>query len=225
MDAKLDASAGPAAGTLAEPSLRSVSEAVERFLASHGYVDPVQGYRGDLEYATFRKYRCGLNLLKEFCHKSDVEVLDRITVENLEDYRRSRSIGLVTWKVELQTLRTFFAYCVSRKWITSNPAKELKPPRNLKPNEIVPYTLLEESRILAACDLIGGGKYHRSGARYEQLRARAMILLLRQTALRVSDVATFRKDAISWDEAKSVWRVLLRTQRAAKRFTCRYQRA
>jgi integrase len=94
-----------------------------------------------------------------------------------------------------------------------NPAKELKAPRNLKPNEVVPYSLEEESRILAACEQIGGGKYNRSGARYERLRARAMILLLRHTALRVSDVCTLRKDAVSWDAEHNTWRVFLYTQK------------
>ena len=42
----------------------------------------------------------------------------------------------------------------------ASPAKELKALRHLKPNEVVPYTLQEESRILEACDQIGGGKYH-----------------------------------------------------------------
>ena len=40
-----------------------------------------------------------------------------------------------------------------------------------------------------------------------------MIMLLRQTALRVSDVCTLRKDALSWDPSKGMWRVLLRTQK------------
>ncbi len=96
----------------------------------------------------------------------------------------------------MQTLRTFFAYCVSRKWIANNPAKELKAPRNVKLNEVVPYTFQEESQIIAAFERIGGGKDNSSGARYEQLRARAMILLLRQTALRISDVCTLKKDAV-----------------------------
>jgi site-specific recombinase XerD len=120
---------------------------------------------------------------------------------------------LVTWKVELQTLRTFFGYCVSHRWLPANPAKELKTPRNIKPNEVVPYTIEEESRILAACDQIGGGKYNRSGAHYEQLRGRAMVMLLRHTALWVSDVCTLRKDAISWDEKNAAWRVFLHTQK------------
>jgi integrase len=136
-----------------------------------------------------------------------------VTTEVLEDYRSSRNIGKITWRVERQMLVTFFRFCITRKWIVTNPAKDLKSPRNLKPNEVVPYTLHEESAILAACDRIGGGKYNRSGARYEQLRARAMVMLLRQTALRVSDVCGIRKDAVSWDPEKGVWRVLLRTQK------------
>ena len=99
----------------------------------------------------------------------------------LEDYRRIRDISQVTWKVELQALRTFFGYCVQHKWIASNPAKELKSPRNLKPNEVVPYTLEEEVEILAACERIGGATYKRTAAVYERLRAKAMVLLLRHT--------------------------------------------
>jgi integrase len=119
----------------------------------------------------------------------------------------------VTWKVERQMLITFFRFCVSRKWTSTNPAKELKAQRNLKPNETVPYTLAEESLILAACDQIGGGKYNRSGARYEQLRARAMVMLLRHTGLRIFDVCTLRKDAISWDQGNDSWRIFLHTQK------------
>ena len=122
----------------------------------------------------------------------------------------------MTWKGERQMFVTFFAYCVRRKWMTTNPAKELEAPRNLKPNEVVPYTVHEESRILAACDQIGGGKYNRSGARYEQLRARAMVMLLRQTALRISDVCTLQKDAISWDQDTAAWRIRLRTQKSGE---------
>jgi integrase/recombinase XerC len=198
------------------PSVPEVTDAIDRFLRSRGSVDPVKGYRGDVEYATFRKYRCSLDHLKTFCIREGVTALSDVKLEVLEDYRANRSIAAVTWRVELQALRTFFGYCVSRKWLTTSPAKELKSARHLKPNEIVPYTIQEESRILAACDQIGGGKYHRSGARYEQLRARAMMMLLRHTALRISDVATFRRDALSWDQDKSTWRLLVRTQKSGE---------
>jgi integrase/recombinase XerC len=204
------------AGSEDPSTKRTVPDAIDRFLRTRGSIDPVRGYRGDVEYSSFRKYRCSLEHLKTFCNREGVALLSDLTVDVLEDFRASRTISLVTWRVELQALRTFFGHCVSRKWLPSNPAKELKPPRNLKPNEIVPYTLQEEALILAACSRIGGGKYHRSGAGYEQLRARAMIMLLRNTALRISDVATLRRDAISWDDEEQTWRLLVRTQKSGE---------
>jgi hypothetical protein len=122
---------------------RTVSAAVERFLKSHGEIGQDGKYRGNLECGTWRKYRSGLGLLASFCDEQRTTELAGVNLDALEDFHRSRSISLVTWKVELQTLRTFFSYCVSHKWITTNPAKELKAPRNIKPNEVMPYTLLE----------------------------------------------------------------------------------
>jgi site-specific recombinase XerD len=195
---------------------RTVSEAVDRFLKNHGEFDEKRSFRGVVEYGTWRKYRTKLQLLVAFCKSEGITELRDVTIDVLEDFRRTRKIGLVTWKVELQALRTFFAYFVSRKWIATNPAKEMKTPRNIKPNEVVPYTLREESEILAACDLIGGAKYQRTCAVYERLRARAMVLLLRHTALRISDVCTLRKDAVTWDQERSTWRVFIRTQKSGE---------
>jgi site-specific recombinase XerD len=194
---------------------RTVAHAVERFLDRCGVLTE-SGYKGDLEYGTFRKYRNALHLFAAFCEGRAIRELTSISLADLEDYRRTRDIGPVTWKVELQTLRTFFTYCVRHKWIVFSPANDLRAPRNLKPNQIVPYTLREEDLILAASSQIGGGKYNRSGMAYEQLRARTMVMLLRSSALRVSDVATFRRDAVSWDDEKKTWRALLRTQKSGE---------
>jgi site-specific recombinase XerD len=192
---------------------RTIAETVDRFLRNHGEIDQNRNFRGIVEYATWRKYRTKLKLLQAFCDTQGISQLSDVTIDVLEDFRRTRKVGLVTWKVELQALRTFFGFFVSRKWITTNPAKEMKAPRNIKPNEVVPYTPREESAILTACDRIGGAKYQRTAAPYERLRARAMVLLLRHSALRISDVCTLRKDAVSWDDEKSTWRVFLRTQK------------
>jgi len=127
-----------AKGALAQ---RGVSEAVDRFLRSHGELDQNLRFRGDLEYATGRKYRTKLRLLASFCEREGVSELSDVNLDGREDYHRSRKISLVTWKVELQALRTFFGYCVNHRWIDANPAKEMKPPRNIKPNEVVPYSL------------------------------------------------------------------------------------
>jgi integrase len=197
-------------------SRRTLADATKRFLADHGGFDQAGKYRGDSEYSTYRKYRGILGRLVSFCEARDIRALEDVDVEGLEDFRRSRLVERVTWKGERQGLVTFFGYCVSHKWIATNPAKELKVVRNLKPNEVVPYTLQEESQILEACTRIGAGRDNGSGLRYEQLRARAMVLVLRHTALRISDVSTLRKDAVSWDQAGSTWRVFLRTQKTGE---------
>jgi integrase len=151
--------------------------------------------------------------LQSFCAGAGITTLAAVTLDALEDFRATRALGKVSWKVERQMLITFFRFCVKRKWITANPAKDLPSPRNVKPNEVTPYTPQEERLILAACDHIGGGKYNRSGASYEQLRARAMVLLLRHTAVRISDAATLRKDRVSWDAECATWRIFLYTQK------------
>lgn len=214
IDARLASSA--AGQPVVQNPQRAVGAAVQRFLDHCGTTDSKARYCGDVEYGTFRKYRNALRLFASFCEQRGLKTLPEVSLDDLEDYRNTREIRPVTWKVELQTLRTFFTYCVRHKWIGFSPANDLRPPRNLKPNEIVPYTPDEEDRILAASSQIGGGKYNRSGMAYEQLRARAMVMLLRSSALRVSDVATFRRDAVSWDGAKKTWRALLRTQKSGE---------
>ncbi|HEY7390309.1 MAG TPA: hypothetical protein VH640_17465 [Bryobacteraceae bacterium] len=66
-------------------------------------------------------------------------------------------------------------------------------PKNLKPAERDPYSLNDITKIIAACDVVGPGAY-------ERLRARAMVLLLRYTALSISDVATLEKNRIRGGE-------------------------
>ncbi len=195
------------------PAKIQVSEAVARFLKRYGEIGPDGKYRGDSERGTWRKYGCALRFLASFCEKEGIKAVEDVTTEALEDFRGTREIGKGAWKGERQMLITFFYFCISRKWISINPAKGLKAPCHLEPNAVVPYTPNEEVQILAACDQFGGGKRNQSGSGYERLRARAMILLLRYTALRVSDVCTVRKDAVSWDSEENMWRVFLYTQK------------
>jgi integrase len=86
--------------------------------------------------------------------------------------------------------------------MTSNPAKEVKPP-TIKPKPKSPYRQEEVLRIIAACDRLGRDAYERA-------RARAMVLLLRYTGLRVSDVATLARDRVRNG------RVYLRTMKNGK---------
>jgi hypothetical protein len=70
--------------------------------------------------------------------------------------------------------------------------KDEKMPPDPKPKPREPYTQEEIIRILAATESFGESSY-------ERLRTRAIVLLLRYYGLRVSDVATLRKDRIRND--------------------------
>lgn len=142
-----------------------------------------------LEPSTQRKYKNVLRKFREHCKSAGLVDVDELKVESLDAYRSKRPLSPTTATKELQTLRQFLSFCVERDWIRKNPAKQIKAPRNVKPTEVVPYETAEVVKIIAACDEVGR-------ASYERLRARAMVLLLRYTALRVSDVATLARDAI-----------------------------
>jgi integrase/recombinase XerC len=167
---------------LEDPKLAQVKPVIEAIRAFENHIQ-------SLESSTRRKYG---NVLRQFathCEQTAIEDLGELSAEDLDSYRASRKISAITSSKELQTLRQFFTFCFERKWIDENPAKVIKLPRNIKPAEVVPYTAEEVSRITAACDAMGRGPY-------ERLRARAMILLLDNTALRISDIATLERDRV-----------------------------
>lgn len=129
--------------------------------------------------------------------------LAELTVEHLDAYRASRPLARTTAQKELETLRQFFNYCRDRDWMKENLAKKIRSARNIKPADVLPYTPDEVARIVSACDFFGRGEY-------ERLRARAMVLLLNNTALRVSDVATLERDRVRDG------RILVRTQKTGE---------
>lgn len=161
------------------PRFKPIGEAVT------GFEQHIQS----LEASTQRVYCNRLRQFSAYCKRAGLEDLAEVTVDQLDAYRASRGLARITAQKELETLRQFFSFCRDRDWIKDNPARRIKSARNIKPAEVVPYTTEEIARILGACDFIGR-------ADYERRRARAMVLLLHHTALRISDVATLARDRV-----------------------------
>ena len=160
-----------------------------------------------LKYSTVRKYRNTLNHLKAFCEAREIDSVDELTTDHLDAFRAGRALKPITSGKELELLRQFCGFCCDRKWCAENIAKRIKSPRNIKPNDVEPFSTAEVNAIIKACDGIGRGPY-------ERLRARAMILTLRYTALRIGDVALLARDRISKDGGR--WRIFLRTEKSGK---------
>lgn len=181
------------------PVFKPVADAVKAFLEhcqSEGLKD-----------TTISKYRNPLNKLAEFCKAEEIDCLEELKTEKLDQFRTGRGIKQITAGKEVEILRLFCGFCVDRDWMKDNPAKKIKLPRNLKPNEVVPFTPSEITAILEACETFGKSAY-------ERLRARAMILTLRYTALRIGDVSLLARDRISRDGDR--WRIFLRTEKSGQ---------
>lgn len=160
-----------------------------------------------LKFSTVRKYRNTLNHLKAFCAARKIDSVAELNTDHLDAFRAGRALKPITSSKELQLLRQFCGFCFDRRWTAENVAKRIKPPRNIKPNDVEPFSVLEVRKIINACDTIGRGPY-------ERLRARAMILTLRYTALRIGDVALLDRDRLSRESGR--WRIFLRTEKSGK---------
>jgi integrase/recombinase XerD len=160
------------------PPAKTLSEAVQAFLDS--LVDHAHG--------TVRNNRRILRHLESLAEGKGITLLQDVDLEFLDGYRRSRPIQASTWVKELEILRHFLNFCMERDWIERNPAQKIRPPK-VKPKAREPYTQDEFKQVLAAADRLG--QYP-----YERQRAKAMILLLYHTGLRVSDIATLRRDRL-----------------------------
>src|SRR5258708_18371454 len=136
---------------------KSVPEAADAFL-----IDRKAGA------STGRKYRRIMARLREFATAKGIKLVNELTLEHLDTYRTTRMLNELSWSKELQLLRTFFGFCLKRKWCSENPAKEMTMPADPKPKAREPYTADEITRIYAACDSFGKSAY-------ERLRAKAMI--------------------------------------------------
>jgi site-specific recombinase XerD len=140
--------------------------------------------------ATRSKLAVTMRELRTYCKDAGLSDLSEITLEHLDAFRTSRKLGPLATLRELGRLRYFFKFCLKRKWITDNPAADSEAPRNIRPPEVVPYEAAEVAKMLAAADGIGK-------AGYERLRARALILVLRYTGLRITDAITLERGRIN----------------------------
>jgi len=175
-------------------------------------------YSATVKEGTRRNHRRVLGFFRDFCQTLKLATLDQVQVEHFDQFHASRPISLLTWTKELALLRTFFGYCADRDWVRKNVARIVKMPRNVQPRERQPYTLNEITRIIAACDLLPDA--------YSRLRARAMVLALRYTALRISDVAMLEHSRVRFAEQPgSLGEILVRTTKTGKAVWLPLQRA
>jgi integrase len=138
-----------------------------------------------LHPATVRKYRLLQKQMGEFATRNGTRFLSQLDIDGMSEFRNGWNDGALSGSKKLERLRAFFRFAVKRKWITENPASDLKAPKvSLKPT--MPFTHQEMRRILEAVDI-----YCReisANGRENARRLRAFVLILRYSGMRISDV-------------------------------------
>jgi integrase/recombinase XerD len=142
-----------------------------------------------LSSQTVKKYRRWMNELKGIFQGRLVGSLD---AEDMRSYREGWELSPVSALKKLEGLRTFFRFCDDAGWIGNNPARSLKAPK-VVPNPTLPFTKDEMEKILWATELYPTAGIH---GKKNPLRAKAMVLLLRYSGMRVGDAATLTRDRI-----------------------------
>jgi site-specific recombinase XerD len=157
---------------------------------------------------TIRKYRNSLNRLADFAQTNNIRLVSDMKVTDLDRFRAGRQIAPITSQKELETLRQFWSYCVARDLCKENIALKVRGPTIISPNDVEPYSTEEVERIIVATQEFGRNQYERK-------RAKAIILTLRYTALRIGDVAVLRRDRVTKENGR--WVIFVRATKNNKR--------
>lgn len=161
------------------PGGLTVAEAAEQYLADCA--------ARNVRTSTITSYRRTLGTFPAM-------LLAHVAAAHVAEWRGRRKVKASTQRKELEHLRFFFRWCVSRKFIGENPADGVKAPR-VDSRPTMPYSQEEVGKLLAACDRLASD--NPAETEYIRRRARCLILLLLYSGLRRSDAAVLRRSALA----------------------------
>jgi integrase/recombinase XerD len=156
-----------------------VEKACEDFLADA----KARGLREPSIY----KYKLLLTRLQAFAKDKGLVFISNFDLDMTAKFRETWTNKGTSARKKLERLRTFFTFCHDRGWISSNPAKKLKMPKNEEP-PVEPFTKEQVTAILAAIP-----KYP---DKHNAVRLRALVLLLRYSGLRLGDAVTLDRNRV-----------------------------
>jgi integrase/recombinase XerD len=164
----------------------------------------------NIQDSTFASYKNTLEHLTKFMLAKGITRLSEIKVEHIREFVAERSENKPrTRRKELEHVRFLFNYCVENQWIGLNPAKAVKI-KVPKGGTTMPFTDPEISTLLSACDKIDNP--NKKFVLRARLRAKALILGMCYTGLRISDMITLKRLEVKQDgEVKD--HVIIKTKR------------
>ena len=112
----------PAAPEAARPRPRTtIPDAIQEYLSNRE--------AANLAPASLRKYGVFTRKLQVFADKRGYAMLDQFTRADIDVFYSTSSLGIRSRGKMLETLRTFFRFCVNRELVAKSPVSpDLKPP-------------------------------------------------------------------------------------------------
>jgi integrase/recombinase XerD len=158
---------------------------------------------------TIKKFRQLTDALKKWCERKRIggkpitHVRQLDDVDLISEFRESWT----TWaprtaKPMFERLRQFFKFCVARRWMDRNPAKEMDNV-SVDDRPTMPYTAEAIEKMLWACEIYSTHGKYRSNNRK---RMRAMVLLQRYSGLAMMDAATLERSRLGDDSRLLLYR-------------------
>ena len=159
-----------------------------------------------LKTSTLTSYQCTFDAFQEFCERRLYRNVRQLDLNVFEQFQSGRDVTAKTMAKEFQHLKSFCARGVELGWLKTNFAKKVKLP---KADDVstLPFREDEARAILEACDRLGGETNGRGGyASYsgdqiaeERAYARALVLVLLTTGLRISDTVNLERSKVYQD--------------------------
>jgi integrase/recombinase XerD len=137
-----------------------------------------------LHDSTIRKYKLLNRQMDDYAQRVGFRFLAEFDLSAVSQFRSTWKDGQRSSAKKLERLRAFFRFAQKRKWISENPAADLKAPKvTLCPT--LPYDHQEMMRILAAVE-----QYKEETPRHGKenaRRIRALVLVQRYGGMRIGD--------------------------------------
>lgn len=147
----------------------------------------------NLAKSTIRKRRELLEgKLLSYCDAKGFDRLKDLNVDALRSFRKTWKFAATSAVKRLEYLRGFLRFCEESEWIERNPAKAIKPPK-VTQSPTLPFDDQEIKRAMEAAD-----KLAEWGSFGPKLRA--MVLLLRNSGLRLQDAACLERTRLNGDK-------------------------
>jgi integrase len=165
-----------------EPKGHAVADACAKFLA--------EARARGLDESTLYKYALNLGRLQVFTQERGIRLVSEMNVEMLREFRAKWPARNTAARKRIEELRTFLSFCVDSGWISSNPAKILKPPPCTE-GPVEPFGDDEVRKIRKAYAL-----YSKNAGPVNAQRLETLVELMLCTGLRIKDAVTLRRDCI-----------------------------